>query len=156
MLSESTPESRRKYQAWQERSAKAYRDRHLKKPRARSKAKKPARNDSSWRDKCVALYGDTCIVPGCGSKAIEMNHIRPRSQGGHSVTGNGLPMCGAWSKTVDGGHHGEFTAGTLRIDYEWLTPNQRTYLRTVGWVDWDEDGQPVGEGWRHFTERTTS
>lgn len=85
-----------------------------------------------------------------------MNHIQPRSQGGKSVVENGMPMCGAWSKTVDGGHHGQFTAGTLAIAYEWLTEQQRAYLARVGWVDWDENGKPHGNGWRHFKEKRTN
>lgn len=97
-----------------------------------------------------------CIVPGCGSRDIEMDHIKPRGQGGKSVVENGIPLCGAWSKTVPGGHHQLKTDGVLKFEWAWLTPEQRTYLASIGWIDWDEDGNPVGNGLRHFNARSNT
>lgn len=153
--------------AWRERAARKYAERQRTNaarkglsraprerpatdtpPRPRRRA--PRRNDAPWRAECEAAYGSVCIVPGCGSRAIEMDHIKPRSQGGQSVVENGLPLCGEFSTNR---HHPAKTAGTLKFDWAWLTPAQRTYLAKIGWVDWDEDGKPFGEGWRHFTER---
>lgn len=118
------------------------------------RSKSPARNDGPWRKACIEVYGHTCIVPTCGSRDIEMDHIKPRSQGGESVVENGIPLCGPWSEIVDGGHHLMKTSGRIKFEWAWLTEAQRAYLAAIGWVDWDEDGKPFGEGWRHFTERT--
>jgi hypothetical protein len=109
------------------------------------------RNDARWGIACRELYGTRCVV--CGDANTEMDHIIPRSQGGPSVLENGLPLCGAWSSTVDGGHHGMKTAGALKIKHEWLTPAQVEFLSKSGWVTWDENGQPVGRGWRHFAPK---
>ena len=79
----------------------------------------------------------------CGSsREVQMDHMHPRSQGGKSVVGNGLPLCRE--------HHEAKTAGTLKISPGWLTDEQRGYLESVGWVAWDENGEPYGRGWKHF------
>lgn len=168
-----TPRDLQRHREWQQRAAQKYaqsaRERAVKRQQdqpstdtpvrptdasqGRTRRRKSRRNDAQWRKDCEALYGSRCIVPGCGDPAIEMDHIKPRSQGGKSDVENGIPLCGAWSKTVPGGHHQMKTNGALKFDPDWLTPEQRTYLAKIGWVDWDEDGQPYGEGWRHFTER---
>lgn len=136
---------------WRASAAKKYAQKpRTPRTRAPSKAR---RNDAPWRAACEAVYGTVCIVPGCGSRAIEMDHIKPRAQGGKSVVPNGIPLCGQWSRTVPGGHHGMKTAGTMRFEWAWLTPEQRTYLASINWVDWDEAGKPFGEGLRHFEER---
>lgn len=64
---------------------------------------------------------------------------------------NGLPLCGEFSTTTPGGCHPAKTAGRLRIEPAWLTPEQVAYLARIGWVAWDDDGHPYGRGWRHFT-----
>jgi hypothetical protein len=48
------------------------------------------------------------------------------------------------------------TRGELLFSYEWFTVEQLAYLAKIHWVDWDEDGKPFGEGWRHFHERSGS
>jgi len=185
MLNDPTPEQFARDRDWRARAARRYADkragerRSIPTPegafsrangealarlqrRAGIPVKKPAKtpkrrsSDGPWRDACIAAYGDRCIVPGCGDRAIEMDHIKPRAQGGRSVVENGLPLCGSWSRTIDGGHHLAKTQGRLRFRPEWLTAAQQTYLAQIGWVDWDEEGQPFGEGWRHFEERTAS
>lgn len=74
-----------------------------------------------------------------------MDHMKPRSQQGRSDVENGLPLCRT--------HHEAKTSGTLQIRFEWLTTEQVTYLAEIGWVAWDADGQPSGEGWKHFAPR---
>ena len=106
------------------------------------------RNDGPWRQQCLDLYGPRCKA--CGSTEVEIDHIIPRSQGGASDVENGLVLCGQWSPTVPGGHHGLKTAGRLLIDPAWLTAEQRAYLALQGWVDWDRYGRPFGRGFKHF------
>lgn len=164
-LGEPTPERRAKDRQWRQKSADRYAKKRQERaqdgpgrpittPRAprehHTRSKAHRRNDGPWRKECEAAYGVVCIVPGCGSRDIEMDHIVPRSKGGKSVVENGIPLCGDWSKNR---HHPAKTAGDLQFDWAWLTPRQRTYLATIGWVDWDEEGLPFGEGHRHFTER---
>lgn len=85
----------------------------------------------------------------CGSSQhLELDHIKPRSQGGQSDVENGLPLCGAWGSC---GAHARKTAGSLRIQKSWLDPDQIAYLDQIGWVRWDpETGEVSGNGWRHF------
>lgn len=117
---------------------------------AHARERSKSRNDAIWRRDCIALYGERCVA--CGDRRVEMDHIIPRSQGGRSVVENGLPLCGAWSQSVDGGHHGMKTAGTLKIRREWLTEAQVVFLAEQGWVYWNDRGRPLGRGYRHFDE----
>lgn len=133
---------------------KAWRQRQQAMARASHRRQGTTRNDARWGISCRDLYGTRCVV--CGDPDTEVDHIIPRSQGGPSVIDNGLILCGAWSSTVDGGHHGMKTAGTLKIRYEWLTPAQVEFLADWGWVTWDENGEPFGQGWKHFAPRTTT
>ena len=98
------------------------------------------RNDSRWRQECLDAYGQWCRV--CGDYRVQMDHMHPRSQGGKSVVGNGLPLCRR--------HHEDKTNGRLRIDPAWLTAEQVRYLEDAKWVWWDEHGEPCGPGWKHF------
>lgn len=165
MATDPTPEALARDRAWRAEAARRYAMNATRKPlqrrpleRTPAKAKParraPRRNDGPWREACIVAYGERCAVPGCGERGVEMDHIKPRGQGGQSVVENGIPLCGPFSSTTPGGHHLAKTEGRLRFRPEWLTPAQQTYLATLRWVDWDEDGQPFGEGWRHFTERT--
>lgn len=121
-------------------------------PNRETRRKKPPRNDGPWRKECEAAYGTKCVV--CGDRSIEMDHVKPRAQGGRSVVENGIPLCGPWSRSVAGGHHDMKTRGELLFQHSWFTDEQRAYLAKIHWVDWDEDGRPFGEGWRHFDERS--
>jgi hypothetical protein len=121
------------------------------------------RDDSAWREECLGRRGRYCRacpsalqVPGVvvGNKIagfrgmpipLEIDHVWPRSQGGPSVLENGLVLCRK--------HHGEKTAGRLRIEPGWLDADQVAWLADVGWVEWQADGQPRGRGWRHFEAR---
>lgn len=167
-LGRTTPDAIARDRQWRQQAAKRYAEKQAArtleraatprtppKPRPRAARRKARRNDAPWAKECAQTYGTVCIVPGCGSRRIEWDHIKPRAQGGKSVVENGIPLCGAWSETLPAGHHGAKTAGTLKFDPAWLTDTQRAYLAGIRWVDWDADGQPYGEGWRHFTERTT-
>lgn len=131
------------------RTAPASRPREAKpeKPSTR----KPRRNDSGWKAEVHARYGHACV--SCGARRhVQADHIWPRSQGGPSDPRNGLPLCGEFSETgLD--CHGRKTASTMLIRPEWLAPDQIAYLEDVGWVAWDEKGQPHGRGWRHFAPR---
>lgn len=84
-----------------------------------------------------------------------MDHVIPKSQRPqyrHDVR-NGLPLCGAFSRNTPAGCHPAKTAGTLQFEFEWFDPDQIAFLREVGWVDWDSDGQPFGAGMKHFRPR---
>lgn len=139
-----------------EQVAKRLEDLRAWRQRNRTVARKAAlrsggRNDAAWRQACVEAYGARCVV--CGDPNIEMDHLIPRSQGGASVVENGLPLCGAWSRTVDGGHHGAKTAGLLFVRYSWLTSAQIEFLADQGWVVWDKRGRTSGRGFKHFAPR---
>jgi hypothetical protein len=73
---------------------------------------------------------------------LEVDHIKPRGQGGPSVVENGLVLCNV--------HHQQKTDGLLLISQEWLEADQRAWLAEVGWVAWDDAGLPFGRGMRHF------
>ena len=118
--------------------------------RSNRRAGRP-RNDSQWRADCIETYGARCLA--CGDPNIEMHHIIYRSHCGPSVVENGIPLCGAWSSTVDGGHHAAAHAGKLKICPEWLTDAQRIFLAKYRWVDWDASGLPFGQGYKHFAPR---
>jgi hypothetical protein len=99
------------------------------------------RSDGPWRAEVLARYGRGCVV--CGdTRWVEADHIWPRSQGGPSDPRNGIPLCKE--------HHDDKTAGRLKFKPEWLLPDTMTYLADVGWVTWNDDGEPTGRGWRHF------
>lgn len=162
-----------KARAWQERAARAYAERQRAKaneaaPRARERKPPPTprarpetvdaspaparrrprstrRNDGPWRAECVDAYGEWCR--NClGTKNVQMDHVWPRSQGGPSVVENGLPLCGPFGN----GCHDQKTAGALQFQRSWFTERQVAWLAEVGWVAWDDDGQPRGRGWKHF------
>lgn len=78
--------------------------------------------------------------------------MMPRGQGGKSDPRNGLPLCGPWSQNTIGGCHQLKTDGRIVIEPEWLEQEQIEFLAAVGWVRWNEAGQPEGLGWRHFGE----
>ena len=110
----------------------------------RSKSKKQTRNDAPWRRECEAVRGARCRH--CGTVGwLECDHIVPRSQGGPSVVENGLLLC----KKA----HDEKTASRLLIEFDWLDDDQIAWLAAVGWVAWDQAGQPYGRGCRHFAPR---
>lgn len=154
-----------KARAWQQRSAAAYRANRgrsrvqpgspspstgdaERSPQTTSKKlysrRSQRRNDGPWRAACVDLYGEWCRACG-NSREIQMDHMKPRSQGGRSDVENGLPLCRT--------HHEQKTHGTLQIRPEWLTAEQIRYLADEGWVAWDDAGEPHGHGWKHFAPR---
>lgn len=136
-----------KARAWQRRGVENYqRNRAAAVPRRRKSRAKPRRNDGPWRDECIALYGDWCRA--CGAHGCQMDHMWPRGQGGRSDVRNGLPLCPT--------HHEQKTLGKLQIRPEWLTVEQIEYLAEVRWVAWDEQGQPYGRGYKHFTARVAA
>lgn len=119
-------------------------------PQPKSKSKKKARrDDSGWRAEVMAVHGEVCAA--CGDTAhVQADHLWPRGQGGPSDVRNGLPLCGEFSRNTPGGCHPAKTNGTIVIEPAWLRPEQIEWLAEVGWVAWDDDGQPYGRGWRHF------
>lgn len=151
-----------KTRAWQARGAKKYADKQRERePQSRSGNVKPLegggrgrstkkrRNDSGWRAEVMAAYGPACV--SCGDTAhVQADHMWPRGQGGPSDVRNGLPLCGEFSRNTPGGCHPKKTASTIVIEPEWLAPEQIEWLAEVGWVAWDDDGQPYGRGWKHF------
>jgi len=111
------------------------------------------RNDASWRNEVLTLHGPVCA--SCGdTQHVQADHVWPRSQGGPSHVLNGLPLCGEFSRNTRGGCHVAKTESRMLIQFEWLLPEQVAWLAEVGWVRWDEQGQPTGRGWRHFAPRT--
>jgi hypothetical protein len=113
---------------------------------------KRRRNDAPWRNECIEVYGDVCR--SCGDTGnCQMDHLKPRSQGGPSVVENGLPLCGPASRVTPGGCHALKTERRMLVEPEWLTDDQIQWLSDVGWVTWDTDGQPYGRGWRNFAPR---
>lgn len=58
---------------------------------------------------------------------------------------NGLILCQK--------HHEQKTNSEIQIQYEWLDEDQVAWLAEVGWVAWDDDGEPYGRGMRHFAPR---
>ena len=125
------------------------------KPRRTSKRQSRSEfaSDSLWREAVIEWLGERCSVPGCFAATwpVQIDHIIPRAQGGLSDLHNGWPLCVL--------HHDSKTAGELKIAPEWLTREHIAYLGEHGWVQWitynDEPGQPVGNGWRHFSAATT-
>lgn len=131
-------------------------------PQKRSRNRKPRRNDGPWREQCLTRRGRYCrachpvIAAGCvvpghpigGSGTawnplrLEVDHIKPRGQGGPSVVENGLVLCSE--------HHQAKTESRLLIRFEWLDPDQVAFLAAVGWCWWDDAGQPNGRGFKHF------
>lgn len=114
-------------------------------------------NDAPWRNACIEIYGHACI--SCGDVGnVEMDHIIPKSQDktARADVENGLPLCGAFSRTTPGGCHPAKTAGTLRFEFWWFTATQITYLAKKGWVSWDSDGEPHGRGMKHFQPKVSA
>jgi 5-methylcytosine-specific restriction endonuclease McrA len=106
---------------------------------------KKRRNDAPWREECLARRGRFCRAcgpAGVGIRKLEIDHVKPRSQGGPSIVENGLVLCAA--------HHAMKTESRILIRREWLDPDQIDWLAAVGWVCWDADGQVSGRGMRHF------
>lgn len=138
-----------KAREWRQRGAANYQRRQREKPHLAAPRKPPRRNDAPWREDCLAKRGRFCRA--CWSERgatrlqgtrLEIDHIQPRSQGGPSVVENGLVLCSE--------HHRAKTESRLLIRYEWLAVDQVLWLAEVGWVAWDDAGQPYGRGWRHF------
>ena len=102
------------------------------------------KNDAPWRNAVFALRGPWCR--SCGTnRDLQCDHIKPKSQGGPSVVPNGLPMCRDC--------HEKKTNSQLKFRHEWLDDDTIAWLAEVGWVAWDDAGQPYGRGWRHFEAR---
>lgn len=155
---------------WQARGAKKYADKQRNDAQVRATARSESRarakivqaakrdtpvrqarrrNDAPWRHEVMAAYGPACV--SCGDTAhVQADHMKPRSQGGPSVRPNGLPLCGEFSRNTPGGCHPAKTAGRIVIDPAWLADEQIAWLAEVGWVWWDEDGEPQGRGHKHF------
>lgn len=75
-----------------------------------------------------------------------MDHVMPRSQQGPSVVENGLPLCEEC--------HRRKTEKRMLVERSWLDDDQVAWLAEVGWVAWDDNGQPYGMGWRGFAPTT--
>lgn len=78
---------------------------------------------------------------------LEVDHVIPRSQGGPSVVENGLVLCGPWGCDA----HGLRTRREIKIQRDWLDPDQIEWLAEQGWVRWTPDGLE-GRGLRNFAE----
>lgn len=101
------------------------------------------RNDSQWRNECIALYGDWCRR--CKRTGVQMDHMIPRSHGGPSVVENGLLLCRDC--------HQDKTDHKLLVKYEWLTVEQVEWLKVNGYAWWDDEGEVHGERRRIFAPR---
>jgi hypothetical protein len=111
--------------------------------------KKRRANDGPWRRRCLEERGAYCR--SCGEAGdLQLDHVKPKSQGGKSVVENGLVLCGPWSKVTPGGCHLRKTDSRMLIRREWLDADQIEWLAREGWVAWDDDGEPYGAGMRHF------
>ena len=100
---------------------------------------------TSWRKGVEERQGTFCaaqdeISPCLGR--LECHHVIYRSRGGKDVTENGLLLCQA--------HHMRVHARTTLIRIRWLTPETRRFLAYHSYVDWDEEGQAFGSGWKGF------
>lgn len=101
-------------------------------------------SDSAWRAMCITARGEQCRC--ClTTRWIQMDHIKPKGQGGRNDVENGLPLCEE--------HHRMKTDSQILIEWAWLDPDQIEYLATIGWVEWDADGQPFGRGMKHFAPK---
>jgi 5-methylcytosine-specific restriction endonuclease McrA len=107
-------------------------------------------SSAKWAEAVFALYGRSCIE--CGDRDVQLDHVIPKSQGGLYVPGNGVPACGPFSRVSEfsNGCHKAKTDGELQYRRDQLHPVTLEHLADIGWVAWDEDGQPHGRGWRHF------
>lgn len=114
------------------------------KPKPPRRAPRAARNDAAWRHAVEDLRGAWCRACGL-TRGLQCDHVWPRSQGGPSVVENGMMLCRE--------HHEAKTAGTLRLRFDWLDPDQVAWLEDVGWVWFDETGEPCGRGRAHFDPR---
>lgn len=139
------------HRRWQERSRlkalerknSAPRDKLAATPREHRRKPTKRRNDAPWRAEVIALRGEYCR--SCGtSRNLQCDHVKPRSQGGKSVVENGTMLCVTC-------HDGK-TNSTLKYKREWLDQDQIDWLAREGWVEWDKDGLPFGNGWKHFEE----
>ena len=132
-----------KMRAWQARGATKF-NAGGSRVVIRKQMKKPVRrNDAPWRKEVIELRGAFCRR--CLGRDVQCDHVWPRSQGGPSVVENGLLLCRAC--------HEDKTASRIVIEFGWLDADQIPWLAKVGWVAWDDDGQPRGRGWRHFGVR---
>lgn len=101
-------------------------------------------NDGPWRNACIMARGEMCRCCLTTSR-VQMDHIKPKGQGGQNDVENGLPLCEE--------HHRMKTDSQILIEWAWLDPDQIEYLARIGWVEWDADGQPFGRGYKHFAPR---
>lgn len=76
---------------------------------------------------------------------VQMDHVKPKGQGGKNDVENGLPLCQSC--------HEKKTNSEIQIEYGWLDEDQVTYLAQIGWVTWDSEGEPYGRGMKHFAPR---
>tara|TARA_Y100001968_G_scaffold230176_1_gene212990 strand:- start:284 stop:676 length:393 start_codon:yes stop_codon:yes gene_type:complete len=51
----------------------------------------PKLRDRQWRQSLHSFTGNTCLY--CGHSSESIDHIKPRSQGGLSITENCVPAC---------------------------------------------------------------
>jgi hypothetical protein len=109
-----------------------------------------SKRQSAWRKQVELLRFVYCVAFQLGDcqGQIECDHIKPKSTGCKDVWS---PNNGAFLCTK---HHKMKTDGTLQYRFEWLDAAQVAWLASVSWVRWDREGQPAGEGWRHFAPMT--
>jgi len=58
-----------------------------------NKRKLQRENDQLWKDVCLALWGDKCLV--CNQSPVTFHHFVPRGRNGSMVYDeqNGIPLC---------------------------------------------------------------
>lgn len=114
---------------------------------------KRRRNDAPWRNACIAVYGDWCR--NCGARPVQMDHMIGGAGGRPSVVENGLPLCGPFAQgsAFPGGCHAAKTDGKLRIQLDWLTPEQVAWLAENGYARWDAaTGEVSGRHMKVFAD----
>lgn len=99
-----------------------------------------------WRKSVLELYGPYCVVWQNCRGMLEAHHVVYRSRGGADVPENGIPVCKK--------HHDQIHAGTLKVDPGWLSPQALDWLKSNGYVDWDDDGETFGRHHRSFAPRS--
>ena len=106
------------------------------------------RNDAQWREDCLMRRGAFCRACGYSvAMHLQIDHMKPRSQGGRSDVENGLVLCGPFGKCDA---HRRKTERSMLIERDWLDRDQVEYLDEIGWVRWNEDGEPEGYGMKGF------
>lgn len=102
--------------------------------------------DARWREKVYALRGRWCRACG-GDRDVQVDHMVPRSPATRWAIEDGLPLCGDFGR---GRCHPRKTAHQLKIQRDWLDPDQIAWLDTMGYAVWQSDGTVTGSHCRLF------